>query len=64
MYADNHQICASHQLIEKVATLLNIEAKIVSDWYKNNFLLANKQQIPGNVSGVKSKEHTRGADCH
>ena len=60
MYADNHQICASHQLIENVATLLNNKAKIVSDWHKNNFLLANRQ-IPGNVSSVKSKECTRGA---
>ena len=55
MYAVNHQICASHQLIETVATLLNNEAKIVSDWYKNNFLLANKSQIPDNVSGVKDE---------
>ena len=62
MQTINHQICASHQLIEKVATLLNKKAKIVSDWYKNNFLLANKRQIPGYVSGVKSKEYTRGAD--
>ena len=41
-YTDDHQICASHQLIENFATLLNNKAKIVSDWYKNNFLLANK----------------------
>ena len=45
MYTVNHQICASHQLIEKVATLLNNEAKIVSDWYKNNFLLAKKDKF-------------------
>ena len=31
-----------HRLIENFATLLNNKAKIVSDWYKNNFLLANK----------------------
>ena len=42
MDAANHQICAAHRLIENFATLLNNKAKIVSDWYKNNFLLANK----------------------
>lgn len=29
----------------KIATLLNNEAKIVSNWYKNNFLLANKDKF-------------------
>ena len=42
MDAADHQICAAHCLIENFATLLNNKAKIVSDWYKNNFLLANK----------------------
>ena len=40
--AADHQICAAHWLIENFTTLLNNKAKIVSDWYKNNFLPANK----------------------
>ena len=55
MYAVNHQICASHQLIEKVATLLNNEAKIVSDWYKNNFLLAKKDKFQTMFLVLKAK---------
>ena len=55
MYADNHQICASHQLIESVATLLNNKAKIVSDWYENNFLLANKGKFQAMFLASKAK---------
>ena len=55
MYADNHQICASHQLIENVATLLNNKAKIVSDWYRNNFLLANKGKFQAMFLASKAK---------
>ena len=55
MYADDHQIRASHQLIENVATLLNNKAKIVSDWYKNNFLLANKDKFQAMFLASKAK---------
>ena len=55
MYAVNHQICASHQLIEKVATLLNNKAKIVSDWYKNNFLLTKKDKFQTMFLVLKAK---------
>ena len=54
MYADDHQIRVSHQLIENFATLLNNKAKIVSNWYKNNFLLANKFQAMFLASKAKN----------
>ena len=60
---DNHQICASHQLIDNIVTL-NKEAEIVSDWYKINFLLANKDKFQTMFLASKGKECTRDADCH
>ena len=50
-----HQICASHQLIDNVVTLLNNEAEIVSDWYKKNFLLANKDKFQAMFLASKAK---------
>ena len=55
MYADDHQICASHQLIDNVVTLLNNEAEIVTDWYKKNFLLANKDKFQAMFLASKAK---------
>ena len=55
MYADDHQIRVSHQLIENFATLLNNKAKIVSNWYKNNFLLANKDKFQAMFLASKAK---------
>ena len=41
-----HRKMATFQSADwKVATLLNNKAKIVSNWYKNNFLLANKDKF-------------------
>ena len=55
MCADDHQICASHQLTQNVDTLLNNEAKVVSDWYKNNSLLANKGKFQAMFPASKAK---------
>lgn len=55
MYADDHQICASHQLINSVVTLLNNETEIVSDCYKNNFLLANKDKYQTMFLALKTR---------
>ena len=47
----------------KIATLLNNEAKIVSNWYKIISCWQTKTNSRKCLQ-QKSKEYTRGTDCH